>query len=266
MEYIQMANGVKMPKIGLGTFDLKADSIRNGLEAGYRLLDTAWQYGNESEVGKAVKESGIDREKIFITTKLWTEQIRMNKVREALEESLHNLKMDYVDLYLIHWPADGYEKAWEVMNDLMKDGKIKNIGVSNFNRKHLEAIAYTGVVPIMNQVESHPYFKNEEVINECIGKNIKIQVWCPLGGSYSGLKSDKLFEELSYKYGKTPAQIILRWHIQRGMMAIPRSSNPKRLRDNIQIFDFELEETDMNKINALDTGKRMGADPDKFNF
>ena len=112
MEYIQMANGVKMPKIGLGTFDLKADSIRNGLEAGYRLLDTAWQYGNESEVGKAVKESGIDREKIFITTKLWTEQIRMNKVREALEESLHNLKMDYVDLYLIHWPADGYEKAW----------------------------------------------------------------------------------------------------------------------------------------------------------
>lgn len=266
MEYIRTADGIKIPKIGLGTFDLKAEAIRNGLEAGYRLLDTAWQYGNEGEVGKAVRESGIDREDIFVTTKLWTEQIRTNQVREALEESLCNLKMDYVDLYLIHWPANGYEKAWEVMSALMEEGKTKNIGVSNFNRHHLEAIAHTGIVPALNQVESHPYFRNDEVIDECMGRNINVQAWCPLGGSYSSLKSDKLFEEISHKYEKTPAQIILRWHIQRGMMVIPRSSNMKRLKDNIQIFDFELEEADMEKINALDTGKRMGADPDHFNF
>lgn len=266
MEYTQTADGTKIPKIGLGTFDLKTASIRNGLETGYRLLDTAWQYGNEAEVGTAVRESGIGREGIFITTKLWTDHIRAGKVREALEESLRNLKMDYVDLYLIHWPAGGYEKAWEEMISLMEEGKTRNIGVSNFQEHHLDAIADTGVAPAVNQIESHPYFRNDEVIDACRRKNIPVQAWCPLGGPYSNLKSNRLFEELSYKYDKTPAQVILRWHMQRGMMVIPRSSNIKRLRDNIQIFDFELDETDMMKINALDTGKRMGADPDHINF
>ena len=266
MEYIQIADGIKAPKIGLGTFDLKSDSIRMGLEAGYRLLDTAWQYGNEGEVGRAVQESGIDREDIFITTKLWTEPIRTDKVREALEESLRNLNMDYVDLYLIHWPANGYEKAWEVMNALMEEGKIKSIGVSNFNKNHLEDIAHIGIIPAMNQIESHPYFRNDEIIDECMNRGIKVQAWCPLGGPHSSLKSDKLFEKISHKYGKTSAQIILRWHIQRGMMVIPRSSNGKRLKENLSIFDFELDETDMTEINALDTGKRMGADPDNVNF
>lgn len=266
MEYIQTADGLRMPKIGLGTFDLKSAAIRTGLEAGYRLLDTAWQYGNEDEIGKAVQESGIDREDILITTKLWTEQIRMNKVREALEESLRNLNMDYVDLYLIHWPAKGYEKAWEVMNVLMEEGKTKHIGVSNFNRNHLEAIAHAGIVPTMNQVESHPYFRNDEVIEECRSRGIKVQAWCPLGGSYSSLKSDQLFEKIAGKYGKTSAQVILRWNIQRGMMVIPRSSNEKRLKENLDIFDFKLNEADMTEINALDTGKRIGADPNYFNF
>lgn len=266
MEYTQIAEGIAIPKIGLGTYDLKSDSIRNGIDAGYRLFDTAWQYGNECEVGKAVLESGIDREDIFVTTKLWTKQIRMSIVREALEESLRNLKMDYVDLYLIHWPADGFEKAWEEMNILMKEGKIKAIGVSNFNKRQLDKIANIGVSPAVNQIESHPYFRNDELIKECVNRNIKVQAWCPLGGSYSSLKTDKLFEEIAQKYDRTPAQIILRWHIQRGLMVIPRSSNIMRLKDNIHVFDFKLDEADMSKINALDTGIRMGADPDNFNF
>lgn len=266
MEYIQIAEGITIPQVGLGTYDLKSDSVRNGIDVGYRLLDTAWQYGNEREVGKAVQESGVSREEIFVTTKLWTEQIRVGKVREALEESLRNLKMDYVDLYLIHWPAEGFEKAWEEMNLLMTEEKTRAVGVSNFHKQHLDKIADAGVNPSVNQIESHPYFRNDELIRECMACNIKVQAWCPLGGSYSSLKTDKLFEEISQKYNKTPAQIILRWHIQRGMAVIPRSSNINRLKDNIDIFDFELEKADMSKINALDTGRRMGADPDHFNF
>lgn len=266
MEYLQIADGLRAPRIGLGTFDLKEDSIRTGLEAGYRLFDTAWQYKNEDQVGKAVKESGIAREEVLITTKLWTRHIRMGKAREALEESLRSLNLDYVDLYLIHWPAKGYEKAWEVMNTLKEEGKVKAIGVSNFNSHHLEAITRAGSVPAINQVESHPYFPNDEVIAQCRKRGICAQAWCPLGGPYSNLKSDKVFEHLSQKYKKTPAQIILRWHMQRGMMAIPRSSSKKRLEENLEIFDFWLEEADMTKIDKLDTGKRMGADPDNFDF
>lgn len=266
MKFIKIGEEIMIPQIGLGTYDLKSDSIRNGIDVGYRLLDTAWQYGNECEVGKAVRESGIDRREFFVITKLWTEQIRMFKVREALEESLQNLKMDYVDMYLIHWPVDGFEKAWEEMNLLMEEGKIKTIGVSNFNKQHLDRIGDIGVLPAVNQIESHPYFRNDEMIKECVNRNIKVQAWCPLGGSYGNLKTDKLFGEMAQKYDRTPAQIILRWHIQRGMLIIPRSSNIQRLKGNMDIFDFELNEADMNKINDLDTGRRVGADPDNFNF
>lgn len=266
MECFETGLGLKIPQIGLGTYDLKADAICNAIRAGYTLLDTAWQYRNEGEVGCAVRKSGIRREEVAISTKVWTEDIRLGRVREELEESLKALQTDYVDLYLIHWPANGYEKAWEVMNALMEEGKIKSIGVSNFNKNHLEAIAHIGIIPAMNQLESHPYFRNDEVIDECMNRGIKVQAWCPLGGPYSSLKSDKLLEKISHKYGKTSAQIILRWHIQRGMMVIPRSSNEKRLKENLGIFDFELDETDMTEINALDTGKRMGADPDNVNF
>lgn len=267
MNNIRLSNNMILPQVGLGTFDLKADSIGKALDLGYRLFDTAWQYGNEAEVGKAIRESGINREDIYITTKLWTKDVRSGRVQEELEESLEKLGTDYVDLYLIHWPAMGFEKAWKKMIRLQEDGKIKALGVSNFNEHHLKALEReTGVNPVINQIESHPFFSNNEIIDFCESKGIAVQAWCPLGGSYSRLIENKLFEKLAVKYEKTRAQIILRWHIQRNSLVIPRSSNEKRQKENKELFDFELENSDMEKINALNTGKRMGADPDCFEF
>ncbi len=266
MNYYELQGGDSVPQIGLGTYDLKEESILNGLEAGYRLLDTAWQYKNEQEVGKAVKKSGIKREEIFITTKIWTDFVRSGGIENALYESLNNLEMDYVDLLLIHWPATGYESAWEKMIALREKGLVKNVGVSNFTSQMIENIAKSGILPVINQIESHPYFRNDEIISFCKGKGIMPQAWCPLGGSYSDLKNDALFEELSEKYSKSPAQIILRWHIQRDMLIIPRTKNKERLKDNMNIFDFELSNEDVEKINSLDTGRRMGADPENFSF
>lgn len=266
MNYFDVSETVRIPQIGLGTFDLKEESILNGLEAGYRLLDTAWQYKNEQEVGKAIKKSGINREELFVTTKIWTDFIRSGEIEKALHESLENLTLDYIDLLLIHWPATGYESAWEKMIELREKGLVKNIGVSNFTAQMIANISVSGVLPVINQIESHPYFQNDEVIDFCKERNIMPQAWCPLGGSYSNLKNNALFEELSEKYSKSPAQIILRWHIQRNMLIIPRTQNKERLRDNMDIFDFELSSEDVKKINSLNTGRRMGADPENFNF
>ena len=266
MNYFDLSEFVRIPQIGLGTFDLKEESILNGLEVGYRLLDTAWQYRNECEVGKAIKHSGLKREEIFITTKIWTDFIRSGEIEKALHESLENLTLDYIDLLLIHWPATGYESAWEKMIELREKGLVKNIGVSNFTAQMIDNISVSGVLPVVNQIESHPYFQNDEVIDFCKEKNIMPQAWCPLGGSYSDLKNNALFEELSGKYSKSPAQIILRWHIQRNMLIIPRTQNKERLRDIMDIFDFELSSEDVKKINSLNTGRRMGADPENFSF
>lgn len=255
-----------MPQIGLGTYSLKAKSIQAGLEQGYRLLDTAWQYGNECEVGDAVKNAHIPREELFITTKVWTQHVREKKVRLALEKSLKNLKLDYIDLYLIHWPADGYEQAWEEMLILKEEGKIKNIGVSNFTLTQMNNIKRYGEVPTVNQIESHPYFANDEIIKACKEMSIVPQAWCPLGGPYSRLKEEKVVEQLARKYEKESAQIILKWHIQRGVSIIPRSGNIERQRSNLQVFDFCLEAEDMRVIDGLETGKRMGADPNNFDF
>ena len=266
MNYFDLSENVRIPQIGLGTYDLKEESILNGLEAGYRLLDTAWQYRNECEVGKAIKHSGLKREEIFVTTKIWTDFVRNGEIEKSLYESLENLELDYVDLLLIHWPTIGYESAWEKMIGLRDSGLIKNIGVSNFTEQMIENISRSGVMPAINQIESHPYFRNDEVIMFCKGKHIMPQAWCPLGGSYSDLKNNALFEKMSEKYAKTPAQIILRWHIQRNVLIIPRTKNKLRLRDNMNVFDFELMDEDVEKINSLDTGRRMGADPENFNF
>lgn len=266
MNYFDLSEFVRIPQIGLGTFDLKEESILNGLEVGYRLLDTAWQYRNECEVGKAIKHSGLKREEIFITTKIWTDFIRSGEIEKALHESLENLTLDYIDLLLIHWPATGYESAWEKMIELREKGLVKNIGVSNFTAQMIDNISVSGVLPVVNQIESHPYFQNDEVIDFCKEKNIMPQAWCPLGGSYSDLKNNALFEELSGNYSKSPAQIILRWHIQRNMLIIPRTQNKERLRDNMDIFDFELSSEDVKKISSLNTGRRMGADPENFSF
>lgn len=257
---------LKIPQIGLGTFDLKEEPIFDALNIGYRLLDTAWQYGNEEEVGSAIKKFG-KRENLIITTKLWTEDIRKGKIREEFEDSLKKLKLDYVDIYLIHWPAEGFEHAWEEMALLKEEGKVKSIGVSNFNRHHIERLkAVSGILPIMNQIESHPYFGNNENIEYCKSQGIRVQAWCPLGGSFGTLRNDEVILKLAEKYGRTASQIVLRWHIQRGVLIIPRSSKESRLRENMNIFDFQISQQDMDIINSLDIGRRMGADPDNFNF
>lgn len=258
---------VEIPQMGLGTFDLKEKEILAGIETGYRLLDTAWQYGNEVDVGRAIKKSSVKREAIVVTTKLWTEDIRKKQVRRALEDSLRNLQTDYVDLYLIHWPAVGYLQAWEVMLKLKEEGKVKEIGVSNFQKHHIETLKeISDIMPTLNQIECHPYFQNKEIISYCEAQGILTQAWCPLGGSYSKFIEHDIFIKLAEKYRKTPAQIILRWHIQKNMYVIPRTSSVQRLKQNLEVFDFVIDEGDMKLIDGLDTGRRIGADPDNFNF
>lgn len=267
MEYFKTGTGLKIPRIGLGTYNLKSDAIYNAIQSGYTLLDTAWQYKNEEEVGKAIKKSEKNREDIIIATKLWTEDIRKNQVREEFEESLRNLQTDYVDIYLIHWPAVGFEKAWEIMAKLREEGKIREIGVCNFEHHHFEELKrFSEIVPILNQIESHPYFPNTKMLNYCKGKKIMPQAWCPLGGAYSKLLDNDVLKELSWKYRRTPAQIVLRWHLQRGMCVIPRSSDRNRQTDNIELFDFELEIEDIETINQMDIGHRIGPNPDNFSF
>lgn len=267
MDSVTINEKLQIPRVGLGTFDLKEKEILSGLESGYRLLDTAWQYGNEAEIGRAIKKSHLQREDIIITTKLWTDAIRQNRVREEFEESLRCLQTDYVDIYLIHWPAVGFERAWETMVKLKEEGKIKALGVSNFNEHHLIKLRQiSDNIPVLNQLEFHPFFQNKKVVQYCSDQGIALQAWCPLGGSYSRFVEHNVFKELESKYGKTSAQIILRWHIQKNMLIIPRTSRKERLEENLDIFDFVLDETDMELINNLDTGHRIGADPDDFDF
>lgn len=267
MENVKLNEGYFIPKLGLGSFDLKEKSISEAIDLGYRLIDTAWQYGNESEVGKAVKQSGIKREEIFITTKLWTDNIRENRVEEGLEESLKNLQTDYVDLYLIHWPAKGFEKAWLEMAKLKEQGKVRNIGVSNFNKHHFDELKQlSDIIPVLNQIERHPYFHNSEIVDYCQNNGILVQAWCPLGSPFGNLMNNTILKNLAEKYNKDSAQIILRWHIQKGILVIPRSVSAEHLKSNIDIFDFELSKDDMDVIDKLNTGKRIGADPDNFDF
>ncbi len=269
---VQLNNGTYIPRVGLGVYlspkgeDTK-NSVKWALEAGYRHIDTAMIYNNEESVAEGIKESGIPRKDIFLTTKLWNEDIRQDKVFEAFEKSLKRLGTDYIDLYLIHWPAVGYEKAWIGMEKIYQSGKAKAIGVSNFNKHHLEKIAKVGsIVPAMNQIEAHPYFNNQKLIDYCVSKNIMVTGWSPLGGTGGNILGDNLLQSLAVKYDKTVAQVVLRWHIQRGTIIIPKSLHKERIIQNRDIFDFEINNEDMLKINQLERGIRVGADPDNFNF
>ena len=265
---IILNNGSIMPIIGIGGWAQKKKDICNALNTGYRMIDTAAQYGNETEVGNAIKESCVKREDIFLTTKLWTRDVREGKVVEAFENSLKNLKTEYVDLYLIHWPAEGFEKAWMEMEKLYLKGRIRSIGVSNFEKHHFEELIEYGasVVPAVNQIESHPFFSNQDIIDYATSRDIVSEAWCPLGGPGSGEMNDMVIKEIASKFNKTPAQIILRWHVQRGVVVIPKSSNEERMKQNLEVFDFELGEDDMRVVGALEKGRRLGAHPDHFDF
>lgn len=267
MEYIRLNNGMEMPQLGIGGFSQSEDAIETALSLGYRLIDTAAQYENEEQVGAAIRNSSVGRDEIFLTTKLWTEDIRQNRTREAFFESLQRLKTDYVDLYLLHWPAEGFERAWLEMEKLQKEGYIRAIGVSNFHPKHFVKLEETASVsPVVNQVESHPRFNNRNLIIFCEKKDIRTEAWCPFGGTGARMLQNTTLLELAEKYQRTSAQIILRWDIQRGVIVIPRSAHRERMQENMQIFDFILSEEDMEKIDGLDAGRRLGADPENFLF
>lgn len=269
---IALNNDVMIPQIGFGVFQVEdgpqtVDAVRTALEDGYRHIDTASVYGNEASVGKAIAESDVDRADLFVTTKLWNDDIRKRRTKDAFQKSLDRLGLDYVDLYLIHWPAEGWQEAWAAMQELYAQGRMRAIGVSNFERNHLtELLEQTDVLPAVDQVESSPTFPNQNLIDFCHGKDIAVEAWSPLGGTGGNLLTDQRLLDIGEKYGKSSAQVVLRWDLQRGVIPLPKSVHSTRIMQNIHVFDFELDESEMQLISSLDTGKRNGADPNNFDF
>ena len=269
---IALNNDVMIPQIGFGVFQVEdgpqtVDAVRTASEDGYRHIDTASVYDNEASVGRAIAESGVDRADLFVTTKLWNDDIRKHRTKDAFQESLDRLGLDYVDLYLIHWPAEGWQEAWAAMQELYAQGRMRAIGVSNFERNHLaELLEQTDVLPAVDQVESSPTFPNQDLIDFCHGKDIAVEAWSPLGGTGGTLLTDQRLLDIGEKYGKSSAQVVLRWDLQRGVIPLPKSVHSTRIMQNIHVFDFELDESEMRIISSLDTGKRNGPDPNNFDF
>ena len=258
MKYVTLNNGVKMPILGFGVFqidDMKEceEAVYNALKAGYRLIDTAAAYGNEEAVGRAIKRSGIPREEIFVTTKLWVSDANYEKAKLAFETSLKKLDLEYIDLYLIHQPFNDVYGAWRAMTKLYKEGKIKAIGVSNFYPDRLvDFIMNNEVVPAVNQVETHPFnqqVKANEIMKEY---GVQIESWGPFAEGKNGIFTNEILSEIGKKYNKSVAQVILRWLIQRDVVVIPKSVRKERIEENFNVFDFELNSEDMGKISELD--------------
>ncbi|WP_307197027.1 aldo/keto reductase [Neobacillus niacini] len=264
-------NGVKMPWFGLGVYKVQEgeealQSVKAAIKAGYRSIDTAALYQNEESVGQAIKESGVPREELFITTKVWNEDQRNDSVLEAFETSLQKLGLDYVDLYLIHWPVkEKYKQSWKVLEQLYKEGRVRAIGVSNFQIHHLEdLLSVAEIKPMVNQVELHPLLAQPELRDYCKKQEIQIEAWAPLG--QGRLLEHPVLQEIAAQYNKTTAQVILRWDIQNQIVTIPKSVKEARIIENANIFNFSLTESNIQKINALNKNERFGADPDNFNF
>nr|WP_312889044.1 aldo/keto reductase [Desertibacillus haloalkaliphilus] len=264
-------NGVKMPWLGLGVYKAEEGNeveraVKTAIEAGYRSIDTASFYFNESGVGNAVKDVEVPREELFITTKVWNDDQGYEETLAAFEESRKKLDLDYIDLYLIHWPVAGkFKDTWRALEKLYKDGLVKAIGVSNFQIHHLKDLMETAEIkPMVNQVEFHPLLTQKELLNYCKQENIQLEAWRPL--TRGELFDDPTVVELSKKYGKSPAQVMLRWNLEHGVVTIPKSVTEKRIVENADIFDFELEQADVEKLDQLNQNKRLGPDPDNFDF
>ncbi len=269
---ITLSNGVEIPQIGLGVFRVNdpqvvIDSIVNAVHDGYRHIDTASFYGNEAAVGDGVRQSGVDRDQLFVTSKVWNNIRGYQETRDQFDRSLKLLGFDYLDLYLIHWPTAGYEENWRAMEDLYHEGKIRAIGVSNFEPRHIEHLmASATIAPMINQVETHPYLQQNEVHEYCQINHIIHEAWSPLGGGKSSVLSDPIINELAVKHNKSAAQIVLRWHVQRGEVVIPKSVHQERIAENMAIFDFSLTPAEMQAIAALDRNGRVGSDPNDEAF
>ncbi|MCQ6266863.1 aldo/keto reductase [Fictibacillus sp. WQ 8-8] len=264
-------NGVKMPWFGLGVYKVEEgdevyQSVKSALSKGYKSIDTAAVYGNEEGVGRAIKDSGIPREELFITTKVWNADQGYETTLAAYEESLKKLQLDYVDLYLIHWPVEGkYKETWRALEKLYIDGRVRAIGVSNFHVHHLkDVMADSEIVPMVNQVEYHPRLAQKELLAFCKENKIQMEAWSPL--MQGELLNNPVLSEIAEKHNKSVAQVILRWDLQNGVVTIPKSVKDHRIQENSEVFDFELSAEDMEKINTLNEDQRVGPDPDNFDF
>lgn len=263
MEYVTLNNGVKMPALGFGVFQIAEpevceQAVYDALMSGYRLIDTAAVYGNEEAVGRTVRRSGIPREELFITTKLWVQDAGYEKTKKAFEVSLSNLQLDYLDLYLIHRPFGDYYGAWRAMEELYEAGKIRAIGLSNFGSDRLvDLVMNNKVVPAVNQVECHPFFQQKAAFEFMKEYQIQPEAWASFAEGQKNLFSNEVLSGIGAKYGKSAAQVVLRWNYQRGVVTIPKSVHKERMEQNISIFDFALTEEEMERIGTLDEGSTL---------
>ncbi len=273
---IELNDGVGIPQLGFGVFQIKPDetaaAVKTALDIGYRHIDTAEMYGNEKEVGQGIRDAGLDRGDVFVTSKLNNGFHKPDDARRAFDETLKKLDSDYVDLFLIHWPLptlyDGdFVSTWKVFEEFARDGRARSIGVSNFQVAHLDRLANeTGTVPSVNQIEVHPYFANDEVRAYGREHGIATEAWSPI--AQGRVLDDPVINRIADARDKSPAQVVLRWHIQRGDIVFPKSVTPERVKANFELFDFELDGSDMDAISALDKGEsgRNGPNPDTFDY
>ncbi|HVT67580.1 MAG TPA: aldo/keto reductase [Trebonia sp.] len=269
---ITLNNGQVIPQFGFGVFQVEpkdtAAAVTAAFEAGYRHIDTAEMYGNEAEVGEAVARSGLDRREISVTSKLNNDAHEPGAARDAFDATLKALGFDYIDLFLIHWPlptryGGDFFSTWKTLEDFYREGRARSIGVSNFQPHHLRRLHQDSeIIPAVNQIECHPYLTQDELHAFCATHQIAVEAWSPLG--QGAVLDDPVIRSVAERAGKTPAQVVLRWHIQRGDIVFPKSVTPERIRENIGIFDFELPEADLEDISALNRDERTGPDPDRF--
>ncbi len=276
MGNVTLNNGLKMPLVGYGVFrvpegDDLAEAVKTAIAKGYRSIDTAQVYRNEESVGRgiraAIEEGIVTRDELFITSKVWNDGLSYEETLAAYDSSLEKIGLDYLDLYLVHWPGidENYIEVYKALEKIYQDGRVRSIGVSNFHVHHLEnLLKETTVVPVINQIEFHPHLTQEEVRAYCQAKGIQVEAWSPLmNGS---LLEEALIQELASKYGKTPAQIVLRYDVQHNVVTIPKTMTPTRMVENLDVFNFSLTDEEMAQLDALNDGLRCGPDPEKFNF